>query len=98
MEVTKEAKNNELLIRVSGRLDTTSSPVLEKELSEIEDNITTVILDFAKLEYVSSSGLRIILSLQKQMNKKGKLIIRNVGNMVKEVFDITGFSSILTIE
>lgn len=98
MEVTKEAKNNELLICVSGRLDTTSSPVLEKELSEIEDNITTVILDFAKLEYVSSSGLRIILSLQKQMNKKGKLIIRNVGNMVKEVFDITGFSSILTIE
>lgn len=98
MEVTKELNNNELLFRVSGRLDTTSSPVLEKELSEIEDNITTVILDFAKLEYVSSSGLRIILSLQKQMNKKGKLIIRNVGNMVKEVFDITGFSSILTIE
>lgn len=98
MEVTKELNNNELLFRVTGRLDTSSSPILEKELAEIGDEITTVVLDFEKLEYVSSSGLRIILGLQKKMNAKGKLIIRNVCAMVKEVFDITGFTNILTIE
>lgn len=98
MEIIKEANGDELIIKVVGRLDTNSSPKLEEEIKNIDESVTTLILDFEQLIYVSSSGLRIVLGLQKSMSKKGKLIIRNLNDIVKEIFDITGFSSILTIE
>ena len=77
-------------------MDTNTSRELEKEVSSIE-NIENLVLDFEKLEYISSAGLRIILSLQKTMFSKGNLIIKNVNDDVREVLDITGFSDILTI-
>lgn len=97
MKIEKKLINDELTIILSGRLDTNTSPDLEKELSSI-DNIKTLIFDLKQLDYISSAGLRIILVLQKQMNKQGNMIIKNVTNNVKEVFDITGLSDILTIE
>lgn len=98
MELVKELNSEELTLKVIGRLDTNTSPVLDEELKTIDDSVKVVVLDFSSLEYVSSSGLRIILSLQKKMMGKGKLVIRSVNDTVKNIFDITGFSSILTIE
>ena len=97
MKIDKKLENNTLTIALDGRLDTNSSSLLEQEIPKL-DNIENVIFNFEKLEYISSAGLRIILSLQKNMDKKGKMIIKNVNNDVREVFDITGFSDILTIE
>lgn len=98
MEIIKEIGTNELTLKIKGRLDTTSSSMLDAETKTIDESVTTLILDFAELDYVSSSGLRIILSLQKTMSKRGKLIIRNVSSTINEIFEITGFSNILTIE
>lgn len=98
MEIIKEIGTNELTLKIKGRLDTTSSSILDAETKTIDESVTTLILDFAELDYVSSSGLRIILSLQKTMSKRGKLIIRNVSSTINEIFEITGFSNILTIE
>ncbi len=98
MEIIKEIGTNELTLKIKGRLDTTSSSMLDAEIKTIDESVTTLILDFAELDYVSSSGLRIILSLQKTMSKRGKLIIRNVSSTINEIFEITGFSNILTIE
>lgn len=98
MEITKKQENGTLEIALSGRLDTTTAPLLEAELNGAYTEITNLVIDLSKLAYISSAGLRILLAAQKQMSKKGKMVIRNVGTNVKEVFDITGFSDILTIE
>ena len=96
MGIDKNMEGDTLTIKLTGRLDTTTSDSLEKELSL--ENVKTLIFDLEKLEYISSSGLRILLSSQKQMNNKGKMIVKNISGNVKEVLDITGFSSILNIE
>ena len=98
MELTKISLEGKLNISIAGRLDTTTAPKLENELKDSIDGVTELVLDFEKLEYVSSAGLRVLLSAQKTMNKQGKMIIRNVCPDIMEVFDITGFSDILTIE
>ena len=97
MKIDKKVTNNELLISLDGRLDTNTSPELEKELSSL-DGITTLIFDLKKLDYISSAGLRILLSCEKQMDKKGKMIVKNVNSNIKAVFDITGLSDLFTIE
>ncbi len=97
MKIDKKAEDNTLTISLDGRLDTNSSPILEQEIPDLS-NIENLIFDFEKLEYISSAGLRVILSLQKTMANKGKMVIKNVNDDVREVFDITGFSDILTIE
>lgn len=97
MKIGKKLENDTLTITLEGRLDTNSLPQLEQEIPDL-DNIKKLIFDFEKLEYISSAGLRIILSLQKIMNNKGNMIIKNVCDDVREVLDITGFSDILTIE
>ena len=98
MELVKNQNANELVIEVIGRLDTTTAPQLENEVKNSLDGIESLILDFAKLEYVSSAGLRVILAAQKKMTAQGSLTVKNVNDDIMEVFEITGFSDILTIE
>ena len=96
--ISKETNGSNLTIAISGRLDTTTAPELESELKGSLDGITTLIMDCKELEYISSAGLRVFLSAQKTMNKQGGMIVRNASDEVKEVFEVTGFSDILTIE
>ena len=98
MTIDKKANGSELTIALEGRLDTTTAPQLEGELRTCLNGVTALVLDFAKLEYLSSAGLRVILAAQKIMNRQGSMIVRNVPEEVQEIFDVTGFSDILTIE
>ena len=98
MEILKNQEGKTLTISLEGRLDTTTAPSLEAELKSSLNDIETLFFDFSKLEYVSSAGLRVLLATQKIMNTQGKMKLINVNEEVKEVFDITGFTDILTIE
>lgn len=98
LNITKNANGNDLKIILEGRLDTTTAPQLEAELGTALSGVTSLKFDFAKLEYISSAGLRVLLSAQKTMNKQGSMVISNATSEVKEIFDVTGFSDILTIE
>ena len=81
-----------------GRLDTTTAPELEKELKASLDGITELTFDLAALEYISSAGLRVLLSAQKTMNKQGSMVVKNANETIMEIFEITGFSDILNIQ
>lgn len=98
MEIKKMKNESELNLVIEGRLDTTTAPQLEAELKQNINGVETLILDFAKLEYLSSAGLRVLLAAQKVMNKQGEMIIRNVNETINEIFEVTGFIDILTIE
>lgn len=98
MKITSELQGTELIAKVQGRLETTSAPMMEAFCKENLPNITSFVLDFTELEYVSSVGLRVILSAQKTMNKQGELLIRGANPMVMEIFEVTGFVDILNIE
>ncbi len=98
MNILKTRTDTELNIALEGRLDTTTAPQLEAELKRSLDGATRLTLDFAGLEYLSSAGLRVLLAAQKVMNKQGTMVVRNVNDVIAEVFDVTGFSDILTIE
>ena len=97
MTITKTIENNKAILSVEGWLDTNSAPELGREIEALSD-IESLILDFDKLEYISSAGLRILLSTQKMMNKQGSMVIKNVNEDVMDIFNITGFIDILTIE
>ena len=99
MKISKSVNDSVLNISIEGRLDTTTAPELENEISGAFEGINQVNLDFTTLEYISSAGLRIILGMQKQMNRQGgAMTVRNVSAEIMEIFDVTGFSDILTIE
>lgn len=98
MEIAKTAAGSALTIALAGRLDTTTAPQLEEELKASITGVTELVFDFSKLEYISSAGLRVLLSAQKTMNAQGKMVVKNVNETIAEVFDITGFADILTIE
>lgn len=98
MEIIKKQNGTALNVALSGRLDTTTAPQAEVELKAAMEGITELTFDFKDLEYVSSAGLRVLLAAQKTMNRQGKMSLRNVRAEIMEVFDITGFSDILTIE
>lgn len=98
MNITKNTEGKILNIALEGRLDTTTAPQLEAELKQSIGDNNELILDFAKLEYISSAGLRVLLAAQKVMNKQGKMTIRNVNDVISEVFEVTGFADILTVE
>lgn len=98
MTLTKQQEGSNLTVFIEGRLDTTTAPQLDELLKTSLDGVTQLTLDFSRLAYVSSAGLRVILSTQKLMSKKGKLVVKNVQEAVRDVFEVTGFSSILTIE
>lgn len=98
MTIEKTVNAAELTLVVAGRLDTVTAPELDAELKASLDGVQTLVLDFADLEYLSSAGLRVLLSAQKLMNKQGNMIVRNVNETVMEIFEVTGFCDILTIE
>ena len=98
--MTIEIKRNaeETVLEVAGRLDTTTAPALEKTVNENMDGVKTLVLDFKGLEYISSAGLRVLLSAQKKMQKVGVMKVTNVCESIMEVFEMTGFADILVIE
>ena len=98
MNIVKTNEGTKLILALEGRLDTTTAPQLEAEVKSALTNVTELVLDFSQLEYLSSAGLRVILAAQKIMNKQGKMVIRHVNETIQEVFEVTGFSDILTIE
>ncbi|MBP3273875.1 MAG: STAS domain-containing protein [Butyrivibrio sp.] len=98
MTINKTANGNELTIALEGRLDTTTAPQLDDELKIALDGIAKLEFNFEKLEYISSAGLRVLLSAQKVMNKQGSMVIKNVNEEIQEIFEVTGFVDILTIE
>ncbi|MBQ6430544.1 MAG: STAS domain-containing protein [Oscillospiraceae bacterium] len=97
MKITKIENGAALTVGLEGRLDTTTAPELEKELGASMGDASELTLDFAGLEYISSAGLRVLLSAHKTMSKKGGMKIVNANEIVMEVFDVTGFADILTI-
>ena len=98
MTITKTAEGSALSLALEGRLDTTTAPQLEAEINGSIEGVTNLVMDFEKLEYISSAGLRVLLAAQKIMNKQGEMKLVNVCDDIKEVFEITGFADILTVE
>lgn len=98
LNMNKTVENGKVIFALDGRLDTITAPELENELKAALDGVNELTLDLAGLEYISSAGLRVLLSTQKIMNKQGRMIIRNVSETIMVIFDVTGFSDILTIE
>ena len=98
MTIEKKISGEAVTLVVSGRLDTQTAPELETELDTVLPGLKELIFDFANLEYVSSAGLRVILKAQKAMNAQGAMKLTGVNDSIMEVFDITGFLDILTIE
>lgn len=98
MTIEKTLNGNELTVNLTGRLDTATAPQLEAELKQSVSGVEKLVLDFAALEYLSSAGLRVLLAAQKVMNKQGEMIIKNVNETIADIFEVTGFSDVLTIE
>ena len=98
MIIEKNRQGAELFVSLEGRLDTVNAPEFEAVVKNELAGVESFILDLKKLQYTSSAGLRVILLAQKTMNKQGKMILRNVGEGVMEVFEMTGLSDLLTIE
>lgn len=98
MTINKEQSGTELKVALEGRLDTTTAPELEAALKDAMEGLTSLTFDFSKLDYISSAGLRVLLSAQKTMNKQGGMAVTNVNETIMEVFEVTGFSDILTIK
>lgn len=97
MEIKKMKNDTTLTLAIEGRIDTSTAPQLEAEVKADIDGVTELYLDFARVEYISSAGLRVILSAQKTMNRQGKMVLSHVSEPVMEIFEVTGFSDILTI-
>ena len=98
MKIIKSLNGTALTLALEGRLDTMTAPELEQALKDGMDAADTLTLDFAKLDYISSAGLRVLLSAHKAMATKGGMKVVNVNESAKEVLDVTGFANILTIE
>ena len=98
LEIKKTVSEGKAVFELNGRLDTVTAPDLEKELKEIMDGLTELILDFENLQYISSAGLRVVLSAQKTMSKQGEMKVLHVNDTIMEVFEVTGFIDIVTIE
>ncbi len=98
MTITKHQNDSTLTLALQGRLDTVTSPELESVLDECLDGTDSLVLDFSELDYISSAGLRVLLSAHKAMAGKGGMKIVKVNDIVTEVFDVTGFADILDIE
>ena len=98
MTITKKTDGTALEIALEGRLDTMTAPALEEELRQSYEGADSLTMDFSKLEYISSAGLRVLLSAHKAMSAKGGMKVKHVNEIVQEVFEVTGFADILTIE
>lgn len=98
LNINKKSNGSELTINLAGRLDTTTAPQMDDVVKQSLDGVTELIFDTEGLEYVSSAGLRVLLSAQKIMNKQGEMKLIHVNEAIMEIFEVTGFSDILTIE
>ena len=98
MTINKTQDGSSLVIALEGRLDTTTAPELYSVIKSDLAGITDLTMDLEKLEYLSSAGLRVLLSAQKTMNKQGSMVVTNTNETINEIFEITGFSDILTIQ
>ncbi len=98
MTIDKILDGTKMTITLSGRLDTTTAPKLETELKQNISGVEELVLDFTQLEYLSSAGLRVLLAAQKVMNRQGSMVVRNVNETIMEIFEITGFVDVLTIQ
>lgn len=98
MNINKKIDGDKLIISLEGRLDTITAPTLEAELKRSISGITELEFDFSDLEYISSAGLRVLLLAQKVMNNQGKMVLKNVGEIIMDVFEMTGFVDILEIQ
>lgn len=98
LNIKKSIEDGSAAFALEGRLDTVTAPELETTLKESLDGVKKLTLDFAELEYISSAGLRVLLAAQKTMSKQGEMKLINVGETIMEIFEVTGFSNILTIE
>lgn len=98
MTITSNTNGAQCIIAVGGRIDTVTAPELEKEVLSVSADVTELVIDFEALDYISSAGLRVLLQAQKMMNKRGTMVVKNVNETISEVFEVTGFSDILTIE
>lgn len=98
MTINKEKKGSTLNVRLSGRLDTSTAPELQNSISADLEEVNELVMDLKELDYISSAGLRVLLSAHKKMSSKGGMTVINVSETVMEVFDITGFSEILVIK
>lgn len=98
LNIEKKSDGKNLSFALSGRLDTSTAPDLEKEVKENIEGVEKLDFDFSDLAYISSAGLRVLLSAQKIMNKQGEMVVKNCSEEIKEIFEVTGFSDILTIE
>ena len=97
LTISKTVENGKAVIAPEGRLDTVTAPEMERVIKELLPGLQELVLDFAKLEYVSSAGLRVLLSAQKAMNTQGEMKVVHVNETIMEIFEVTGFSDILTI-
>jgi len=98
LNITKTIENGKALFALAGRLDTATAPELEKEIKTSLDGVSELVMDMKELAYISSAGLRVLLSAQKTMTKQGSMTIKNANDTILEIFEVTGFSDILTIE
>ena len=98
LKIRKSTENSTVTVTLEGRLVTLTAPMLEKELLSSLESADLLVMNFEKLEYISSAGLRVLLSAQKAMSGKGGMKLRNVNATILEIFDVTGFADILTIE
>jgi anti-sigma B factor antagonist len=98
MSIEIKRTADEVILECSGRLDTTTAPALDQAISENLGEIKSLIFDFKRIEYISSAGLRVLLSAQKKMHQIGTMKVINVGELVMEIFEVTGFKDVLTIE
>lgn len=98
MTIHQTKNGSELTVAPEGRLDTATAPELEKAVSQELDGVTALVFDFGKLAYISSAGLRVLLSMQKRMNQQGSMKVLHVSDVIMEIFEVTGFNDILTIE
>ena len=98
LNILKTIENTKASFALQGRLDTVTAPDLEKALKDSLDGITELTLDLKELDYISSAGLRVLLSAQKRMMKQGEMKVIHVNEAIMEIFEVTGFSDILTIE
>ena len=98
MQINKTLSGAALTLEIEGRIDTTTAPALEGELKRsVTSDVKNLTFDFAKVEYISSAGLRVLLAAQKVMKKQGSMVVKNVNDAIMEVFEVTGFADILTI-
>lgn len=98
MTIENVKKEDVIALKVEGRVDTTTAPMFEDEIKKNIEGIKELVIDLEKMDYISSAGLRVLLSAQKIMDKQGKMKVKNVNENIMDIFEITGFDTILTIE